>query len=201
MKNSNLIKLKNIFDIQIVDAKKLHEIAWLEVECLGRLAQSEEKRATPDLEFPDQIFRRAMVRACYAYLEGMITKLEPLSILIRILQSQDVKISDKKIMINTFVRQGHENRSNKDYKDYRSFKDRSKNTLKSISLITSNKFDLSKHSTEWKLFIDIVQVRHNITHPYMASDMIISNDDYVEILNSVKWFKDVYEVMLIHRLS
>lgn len=175
--------LRPIIDNQFDNFQVMYQLLWSDVEETGRSAC--QSRLAIDVS------RRSFVRACYAFMEGVATRTEIIATFIRVIRKDGVPSKHLHRMSNGFLKQDKRQANDVEH-DKRNFTSRVKDSLKTLSAATGKPFDLSEQNKEWDDFQKAVKIRDRITHPKIAEDLAISNDEMLLVMNSSKWFHDQF---------
>ena len=122
-------------------------------------------------------------------MEGVVTRAETLATLSRVIRNEGVPLKQARTMLNGILRQDKNQVSSVEH-DKRDFASRVKDSFKALSAATGKPFDLSNQHREWADFTGAVKIRDRITHPKIAEDLAISDNEMLLVLSSSTWFNE-----------
>ncbi len=181
-------ELTPIIENQFANFQVMYELLWGDVD--------ETAKAARQSQVVTDTSRRSFVRACYAFMEGVVTRAETLATLIRVIRNEEVPPKQARTMLNGILRQDKNQVSSVEH-DKRNFASRVKDSFKALSAATEKPFDLSNQHREWADFTVAVKIRDRITHPKIAEDLAISNDELLLIVRSGTWFHEQFAAVII----
>lgn len=183
-------EVQAIWDNHNKNFQVMYQILWNDVVETG--AEASDSKSIIDCS------RRSCVRACYAFIEGVAIRSEALASLGRIIRGdKDIPKEQLDRMMSTTIRQVPENRYNAEYRDKRGFCQRVKDSFKALSGATGHPFDLSTCNREWGDFQTAIKIRDRLTHPHVAEDLRIANEDLVLVLKCTTWFHNMFSDVIL----
>jgi hypothetical protein len=183
--------LEEALDNQFNDFTVMFELLWDDVIKTGEPASK-----TSSIGYE----RRSAVRACFAFIEGVMTRTESLCTLIQVTRGDSPKKKSLDAMMSNVIRQIPENRTD-DNKDKRKFVVRLKESLKSLATVAGKTLDLS---TQGNNLLDIgsaVKVRDRLMHPKVAKDLVVSDQEFISVMNSTAWYRRQYDSIMAERIA